>query len=511
MTVTWRSPGLRPVPIEPADVQASGARRHAHRSVRVPRFVRGRVGGVAGVRERVSAGVFVRRHGCSWGAGGGRGAAGHRAARVIARRCGSPTPTPTSSPSSTRAPTWCGPPVTRCSSAAGTVPRLRHGRRRPASAGAGHRALVYWAAPGGRGAGGRRWPRRPRCWTPTRSQLEHLLVSDTLFMFLIVLAVALCLANAAVASRHDRPAAGRRHAHQDRRPAADPAPGGLVPCCAGHGRAGPPGCCSRRRWCPWSPTAPGSTPPTSASASSARTASSCTPRRCRSRTAPGWIRRPTCAVLCDPRPPGQRPPSQEYIWAKDAPLVALPGITFTRETDDLAGRFAALAIRTQPLDYAGSVASELGRSFVWGRPVYPDQEIYDYYQFPVTPPGPPGRYAAHSAPTIRSATSGADRHPVVEPYAGWMRTYQDVARLPGTVLLASCSSRAGGIASCTAGGGLPAGCRRGPSTARPVAAAVDDGGGAVGHPAGGRGVRLPLRPAGRAAGLPGCGAGCGKP
>jgi hypothetical protein len=147
---------------------------------------------------------------------------------------------------------------------------------------------------------------------------------------------------------------------------------------------------------------------------------------------------PDLRVLCDPRPAEQRPPSQEYIWAKDAPLVALPGITFTRETDELAGRFAALAIRTQPLDYAGSVLSELGRSFVWGRPVYPDQEIYDYYQFPVTPPGPPGRYAAQlGVDYSQRYERGAIGTVITEPYAGWVRAYQDVVRLPGTVLLAA--------------------------------------------------------------------------
>ncbi|MGN9836842.1 hypothetical protein ACTMTI_01835 [Nonomuraea sp. H19] len=141
-------------------------------------------------------------------------------------------------------------------------------------------------------------------------------------------------------------------------------------------------------------------------------------------------------VLCDPRPPEQRPPSQEYIWAKESPLVRLPGITFTEESDDLAARFATLAITKQPLDYAASVLEELGRTFRWDRPVYPDQEIYGYYEFPVTPPGPPGRYpaqvGAHYAKLYEQGAIGTE---IVEPYAGWLRTYQSMARLPGPVLL----------------------------------------------------------------------------
>ncbi|MFD1931662.1 MULTISPECIES: hypothetical protein [Nonomuraea] len=143
------------------------------------------------------------------------------------------------------------------------------------------------------------------------------------------------------------------------------------------------------------------------------------------------------AVLCDPRPARDRPPSQEYIWAKDSPLVKLPGITFSRANDELAGRFAMLAIRSQPLDYAGSVLSELTRTFTLGRPVYPDAEIYGYYEFPVNPPGPPGRYPAQvGAEFAQKYEKGAIGTDIVEPFAGWMRAYQDVARLPGAVLLA---------------------------------------------------------------------------
>ncbi|MET8861556.1 hypothetical protein ABZW11_01240 [Nonomuraea sp. NPDC004580] len=146
---------------------------------------------------------------------------------------------------------------------------------------------------------------------------------------------------------------------------------------------------------------------------------------------------PDLRELCDPRPPGQRPPSQEYIWAQDSPLVRRPGITFTKETDDLAARFAMLAITKQPLDYAGSVLSELARTFRWDRPVYPDAEIYGYYQFPHERPGPPGRYPAQvGAEYAKLYEQGAIGTEIVEPYAGWLRAYQSVARLPGTLLLA---------------------------------------------------------------------------
>ncbi|MEU8275109.1 phospholipid carrier-dependent glycosyltransferase [Microbispora bryophytorum] len=142
------------------------------------------------------------------------------------------------------------------------------------------------------------------------------------------------------------------------------------------------------------------------------------------------------AVLCDSRPPASRPASQEYIWNAEAPLPRLPGITFTKETDTLAGRFASLAIRSQPLDYLRSMLTELGRSFTLGRPVYPDAETYRYYEFPDTVPPPPGRNPAVVGKEFAQRYEGG---PVTlrisEPFAGLMRAYQDVARLPGTALL----------------------------------------------------------------------------
>lgn len=143
------------------------------------------------------------------------------------------------------------------------------------------------------------------------------------------------------------------------------------------------------------------------------------------------------AVLCDSRPPGSRPTSQEYIWSADSPLVRLPGITFTKETDTLAGRFASLAIRSQPLDYLRATLTELGRSFTLGRPVYPDPETYGYYRFPATVPPPPGR---HPAVVGEEFAQRYEQGPltlrIAEPYAGWMRAYQRVAWLPGAALLA---------------------------------------------------------------------------
>ncbi|WP_245646848.1 hypothetical protein [Microtetraspora niveoalba] len=142
------------------------------------------------------------------------------------------------------------------------------------------------------------------------------------------------------------------------------------------------------------------------------------------------------AVLCDDRSPARRPPSQDYIWDPDSPLVRLPGITFLSETDALAGRFAWLAIRSQPLDYAATTLDELARTFTWGRPVYPDAEVYGYYEFPSETPDPPGRHPAIVGTQFAERYQrGPISTEVVEPFAGVMRAYQSVVFLPGALLL----------------------------------------------------------------------------
>ncbi|WP_204076322.1 phospholipid carrier-dependent glycosyltransferase [Planotetraspora phitsanulokensis] len=145
---------------------------------------------------------------------------------------------------------------------------------------------------------------------------------------------------------------------------------------------------------------------------------------------------PDLAVLCDPRPPSARPSPPDYIWNPESPLARQPGITFSRANDALANRFGMLAIRSQPLDFAGSALTEFARSFTLGRPVYPDRATYESYEFPVTPPPPPDRDPAITgAAFAEQYEQGPLTVTIAEPYAGWMRAYQDVAYLPGAFLL----------------------------------------------------------------------------
>ncbi|MGP0022653.1 MAG: hypothetical protein ACLPKE_04715 [Streptosporangiaceae bacterium] len=148
-------------------------------------------------------------------------------------------------------------------------------------------------------------------------------------------------------------------------------------------------------------------------------------------------------VLCDPRPPSQRPNSQQYLWSGTAPLVKITGDNqFSKHADSIAGQFARAAIEAQPVAYAKAVLSDLGHTFSWNRT-----------QTDVTGSGPSFRFEPHVTPVTKNATlwwvlyypqdkDGLEQYagpslgqPTVEqPYSSFMIAYQKVFYLRGTLL-----------------------------------------------------------------------------
>lgn len=150
------------------------------------------------------------------------------------------------------------------------------------------------------------------------------------------------------------------------------------------------------------------------------------------------------AVLCPTQSRDRRPDSPHFIWSDWSPLRKVPGhpITFPAdmfhpEINELAGGFASRAIRSQPLDYLGVVAWDLGRTLAWRRGPSPEVPvIYNYYAFPDAH-GPFPKETRISGGSIRhdlwAYEQGSAATRVVEPAAGLMRTYQTLVYLPGTV------------------------------------------------------------------------------
>jgi hypothetical protein len=140
--------------------------------------------------------------------------------------------------------------------------------------------------------------------------------------------------------------------------------------------------------------------------------------------------------LCTVVPPDKRPIAQSYIWTSATPLDRFPPQKFASLPNKLAEDFAIRAIEAQPLDYAKAVFSDTWRVFGWKRQVFPQAATYDEYLF--LPQGLPipswddanlGRYHSYAA----AYAQGNPNTVVVNPFAVIIRDYQKYVWLPGTV------------------------------------------------------------------------------
>jgi 4-amino-4-deoxy-L-arabinose transferase-like glycosyltransferase len=142
---------------------------------------------------------------------------------------------------------------------------------------------------------------------------------------------------------------------------------------------------------------------------------------------------PDLKQLCTSVPPDKRPNDQDYIWKPVSPLRRIAAPEFSPTVNKLAERFAIRAIEAQPLDYARAVFDDTVRSFEWNRSVFPDPPTYRAYLFghrpkhiPVTP------FRGYSSPAAYYARGNASTV-IVSPFARVIRSYQRHIWLPGSV------------------------------------------------------------------------------
>lgn len=150
---------------------------------------------------------------------------------------------------------------------------------------------------------------------------------------------------------------------------------------------------------------------------------------------------PSERALCPDKPVGARRPSPDYIWHVK-PLGKEPNYRkFTPATNTWAGDFAKRAILAQPGAYLATGLGDLGKTFAPARVVYPTAYDVDLYDFPATIE--PQKLDSHPLPwrTLGSAirTYTADPHAngsakMDGGAAAFLRGYQKVAYLPGPVL-----------------------------------------------------------------------------
>ena len=138
--------------------------------------------------------------------------------------------------------------------------------------------------------------------------------------------------------------------------------------------------------------------------------------------------------LCTTVPPAQRPIAQAYIWTSESPLGRFPS-KFSPVPNQLAENFAIRAIEAQPLSYATAVFDDTWRVFGWHRVVFPNAATYDEYIFGYRSLPVPTWDGASLGPYHSYAAAYVHSNPltqVVAPFANVMRLYEHHIYLPGT-------------------------------------------------------------------------------
>ncbi|WP_344578788.1 hypothetical protein [Nonomuraea roseoviolacea] len=158
-------------------------------------------------------------------------------------------------------------------------------------------------------------------------------------------------------------------------------------------------------------------------------------------------------LLCINDPVDQRKDyAQWYLWGQGGGGTGTgevlhrwgTGKKFTEITNEAASAFATRAILSQPGDYLKVVGRDFFRAFNWGRPQFPDAATFNMYEFrpyyDLDTNGRPKRlpnWPAYQGRTDTDAFSyeqGPPETRIVAPWAGIMSSYQDVFYLRGIML-----------------------------------------------------------------------------
>ncbi|SFK38096.1 hypothetical protein SAMN05216275_123127 [Streptosporangium canum] len=157
------------------------------------------------------------------------------------------------------------------------------------------------------------------------------------------------------------------------------------------------------------------------------------------------------ALLCISDPPSERSFSgQNYLWwARGGQRFHAfgTGSTFTPQMNQAAGTFARRAIMSQPGDYLTRVALDFFRAFRWDRPRFPDYATFQQYEFSFEDKVLPA-WASYKGNTDTDARKYDPSLPTAEirgrpsvvgtqvhdPWASFMQAYQRTVRMPGIVV-----------------------------------------------------------------------------
>jgi hypothetical protein len=140
--------------------------------------------------------------------------------------------------------------------------------------------------------------------------------------------------------------------------------------------------------------------------------------------------------LCPKEPVSQRKEPNYYIF--HGPLTTIPGGPFGTRADRAGRGFALWAIRAQPLDYLRAVAGSFWEDFLPSPGIHPGTLLRRVwaqhqreYSFPAATAGPPSPLATRIFTSYDPAGPGLR---IVSPYSGWARAYQRWVTVPGPLL-----------------------------------------------------------------------------
>lgn len=141
--------------------------------------------------------------------------------------------------------------------------------------------------------------------------------------------------------------------------------------------------------------------------------------------------------LCPPEPLGSRLASPSYLWYTDILGPDAAWQKFSPVNDKLAGDFARRTIRAQPGDFASLVLRDMGRTFHWSRGPYPTPGSTRAYRFP-DHDRPVAKWRVMPGDATADDDARAYAHDdatttVTQPYAGFLRGYQDAIFLRGPI------------------------------------------------------------------------------
>lgn len=146
--------------------------------------------------------------------------------------------------------------------------------------------------------------------------------------------------------------------------------------------------------------------------------------------------------LCISPPPGRRPDSTYYAWSTTSPINVKPpgGWAFDTRANSLATDFAVRAIEAQPSAYLRTVWQSTTENFALPLRDSPAWYSQRQYMFPAATPESLRALARANregpyypdAYTLNGRSDPSTR--IVRPFAGWMQAYQRFVVLPGPLL-----------------------------------------------------------------------------